>query len=150
LVAVTASDLPRQYSELPVAQFAFPGPLRDRLVAAVLDGRKVATTSLAIEYEHDHQPLPHAGQRSVVVDSLDRPVAVIEVTSVRAVPLGDVDLAHAVDEGEGHNSVGEWLADHQAFWHSDEMQAELGDPSLALDDSTLVVLERFKLLERLG
>ncbi|MFC4496634.1 hypothetical protein ACFPA8_21115 [Streptomyces ovatisporus] len=31
---------------LPRAEFAFPGPLRDRLVAAVLDGTRTATASL--------------------------------------------------------------------------------------------------------
>jgi uncharacterized protein YhfF len=147
--AMTPADPVEQYSDLPVTQFAFPGALRDRLVGAVLRGRKVATTSLAIEYQHDHQPLPQVGQRSVVVDSDDRPVAVIEVTGVRVVPLGNVDLSHAVDEGEGHATVDEWLVDHRAFWHGSEVRAELG-ASFTVDDSTLVVLERFTLVERLG
>ena len=31
--------------ELPIFEFAFPGPLRDQLVAAVLDGSKTTTTA---------------------------------------------------------------------------------------------------------
>ncbi|HEX5993959.1 MAG TPA: hypothetical protein VFY84_02325 [Jiangellales bacterium] len=35
-------------TDLPTFEFAFPGPLRDKLVAAVLDGTKTATTGLLI------------------------------------------------------------------------------------------------------
>jgi hypothetical protein len=35
-------------TELPTVEFAFPGPLRDRLVAAILDGTKTSTTGLLI------------------------------------------------------------------------------------------------------
>jgi uncharacterized protein YhfF len=127
-------------SELPKAEFAFPGPLRDKLVDAILDGRKVSTTALVVE----HEPLPTVGARSVVVDSAERPVAVIETTSVRVVRLGDVDLDHVVDEGEGHTSIDEWRRAHEAFWRSDEVRAELGDRTFTVDDDTSVVLERFQ------
>jgi uncharacterized protein YhfF len=53
-------------------EFAFPGPLRDDLVSAVLAGQKVSTTSLRREYELERNPLPEPGQRSVVVDSENR------------------------------------------------------------------------------
>jgi hypothetical protein len=32
--------------DLPVAEFAFPGPLRDQLVAAILAGEKTTTSGL--------------------------------------------------------------------------------------------------------
>lgn len=131
---------------LPTAEFAFPGPLRDRLVAAILDGAKTSTTGLVVDYEHEGEALPAVGDRSVVVDSDERPVAVIEVTGVRVVPLADVDLAHVVDEGEGHTSVAEWREAHERFWHSEEMRAALGDPGFTVDDTTPAVLERFRLV----
>jgi uncharacterized protein YhfF len=131
---------------LPKAEFAFPGPLRDQLVAAILDGSKTSTTGLVVDYEHEGEELPEVGSRSVVVDSADRPVAVIEVTGVRVVPLGEVDLAHAIDEGEGDTTVAGWRANHEAFWHSAEMRAALDDPEFTVDDNTLAVLERFRLV----
>ncbi|MFI1826158.1 ASCH domain-containing protein [Streptomyces sp. NPDC020412] len=134
---------------LPKAEFAFPGPLRDRLVAAILDGSKTATTALLAEYEHEGEPLPSVGGRSVVVDSDDRPVAVIEVTEVRVVPLDEVDLTHALDEGEGYTSVEEWRAGHEQFWHSDGMRQALGDPGFTVHDVTRAVLERFRVTIRL-
>ncbi|MFE0862634.1 ASCH domain-containing protein [Streptomyces rochei] len=141
-----SASVPLGLDALPRAEFAFPGPLRDRLVAAILDGSKTSTTGLVVEYERDGEPLPEVGQRSVVVDSDDRPVAVVEVTEVRVVPLARVDLAHAVDEGEGYTSVAAWRAGHERFWHSAEMRAALGDPGFAVDDETQAVLERFRLV----
>jgi uncharacterized protein YhfF len=140
---------PTESDALPTSEFAFPGPLRDRLVAAILDGTKVATTGLVADYEHEGEPLPVKGRRSVVVDSANHPVAEIEVTSVAVVPLREVDLQHVVDEGEGHQTVEEWRRDHETFWHGDELRAALGDPSFTVDDETLVVLERFRVVRRL-
>jgi uncharacterized protein YhfF len=89
------------HETLPLIECAFPGPLRDALVSAVIGGQKVALASLQREYDLDGSPLPVPGQQSVVVDSNNRPVAVIEFTSVAVVPLSDVDVLHATDEGEG-------------------------------------------------
>ena len=133
--------------DLPIAEFAFPGPLRDQLVAAILSGSKTTTTGLLADYEREREPLPRPGQREAVVDSAGDRVAVIETTGVRVVRLGDVDLAHAVGEGEGYSSVAEWRAGHERFWHSAEMRAALGDPQFAVNDDTLVVAQSFRLLE---
>jgi uncharacterized protein YhfF len=135
-----------ELAALPKAEFAFPGPLRDQLVAAILDGAKTSTTGLVVDYEHEGDPMPEVGERSVVVDSADHPVAVIELTEVRVVPLADVDLQHAIDEGEGDTTIAGWRANHESFWHSPEMRAALDNPTFTVDDATLTVLERFRLL----
>jgi uncharacterized protein YhfF len=132
--------------DLPRAEFGFPGPLRDQLVAAILSGAKTSTSSLLVGYEREGEPLPQVGSMSAVVDSADRRVAVIELTSVRVVRLGDVDLQHALDEGEGDESVAQWRAGHESFWHSAEVRAELGDPEFTVNDDTLIVAQRFCLV----
>ncbi|WP_037311896.1 ASCH domain-containing protein [Amycolatopsis orientalis] len=137
---------PADFASMPRAEFAFPGPLRDQLVTAILNGSKTSTTGLVVDYEHEGEPLPEVGSRSVVIDSDDRPVAVIEVTGVRVVPLAQVDLAHVVDEGEGDASMAEWRASHERFWHSAETRAALEDPEFTVDDTTLAVLQRFRLI----
>jgi uncharacterized protein YhfF len=131
--------------DLPVAEFAFPGPLRDQLVAAILGGAKTTTSSLLAGYGPD-EPLPSAGLRQAVVDSSGHRVAVIEMTDVRVIRLGDIDLAHALGEGEGYRSVAEWRAGHERFWHSSEVRRELRDPEFTVDDDTLVVAQTFSLL----
>jgi len=127
--------------DLPPMEFAFPGPLRDQLVAAILSGEKTSTTGLVADYEREDEPLPEAGQRFAVVDSDNRRVAAIELTEVRVVRLADVDLQHAIDEGEGDRTVAQWRANHEKFWHSAEMRAELG-ADFTVDDDTLVLAQR--------
>ena len=130
--------------DLPVAEFAFPGPLRDQLVAAILSGTKTTTSALLAGYGPD-EPLPRPGLRQAVVDSSGQRVAVIETTEVRVIRLGDIDLAHALGEGEGYRSVAEWRTAHERFWHSPEVRGELGDPEFTVDDNTLVVAQTFAL-----
>lgn len=107
-------------AELPPYEFAFPGPLRDQLVAAVLNGTKTSTTGLLQDNEIEGVPLPTVGSRFAVIDSAGRPVAVIELVEVRVARIGDVDLDHARDEGEGYTSVAAWRAGHEDYWHGDD------------------------------
>jgi uncharacterized protein YhfF len=140
--ADTVNDLPPR-----TAHFGFPGPQRDRLVAAIMDARKTATSSLLAEYEvPPGTPLPAPADRSTVLDSAGRAVAVIEVTEVRIVPFAEVDLAFAIAEGEGFRTVEEWRAAHRAFWESDQLRTYLGQPELIIGDDTPVVAEHFRVL----
>ncbi|MFF5636392.1 ASCH domain-containing protein [Streptomyces sp. NPDC012825] len=126
---------------------AFPGPLRDRLVAAVLSGEKTATTGLLLEYEAEREELPEVGERSAVIDSDGREVAVVEITEVHVLPLRDADLRLALAEGEGYRSVAEWRAGHETFWHGEEMREALGDPGFVVDGDTMLVVEWFRVVE---
>ncbi|GJF28873.1 hypothetical protein KNE206_15730 [Kitasatospora sp. NE20-6] len=138
------------YDHLPRAEFAFPGPLRDQLVGAVLDGSKTSTTGLVAGYALLGEEVPPVGRREAVVDSDGRVVAVIELTEVRLVPLGGVDLAHARDEGEGYGTVAAWRAGHERFWHGAEVREELGDPDFTVDDTTPLGRRRSRVVERVG
>ena len=133
-----------------LCEFGFPGPLRDRLVAAVLSGAKTATSSLLTEWEQDGDALPLVGERQTVIDSDARPVAVIEIVSATVVALGDVDLQVALDEGEGFESVADWRSAHERYWN-EQVQPVLADTSAwPLTDATPVVVERFRLVERVA
>jgi uncharacterized protein YhfF len=109
-------------------------PLRRQLVEAVLRGEKTATAGL-----YGHEPLPRPGDRFLLLDFDDRPVAVVETTEVRVVRVDEVDLDFARDEGEGFETVADWREAHEQFW-SDR----------AIADDTLVVAERLRLVERFG
>jgi uncharacterized protein YhfF len=130
-------------------EFGFPGELRDRLNAAILSGKKTATSSLLVEYALDEQPLPRRGERLAVLDSQQRPVAVIEIVAVHVTSLGEVGLDIALAEGEGFRSVAEWRRAHEEFWNSyrDSLRERLRDASWQLTDDTEVVVEHFRLVE---
>lgn len=129
--------------DLPVSEYAFPGPLRDLLVGAILAGEKTTTTFLLRELEIDDEPMPAVGDRAAVIDSAGVPVGIETVEEVRVVRLADVDLAHALGEGEGYAGVAEWRAGHESFWHSREYREYVADPEFRVDDDTLAVLVRF-------
>lgn len=125
--------------DLPLFELAYPGPLRDQLVAAVLSGAKTSTSSLLDEYDEKDDPLPVVGQRSVMIDSDVRPVGVVETTEVRILRLGDVDLDFAREEGEGYESVAAWREAHERYWTTNV-------PGITLGDAAMVVAERFRLI----
>ena len=135
--------------DLPTAEFGFPGSLRDQLVAAILCGEKTSTTGLYEGYVREGADVEAVGSRSAVLDSNGRRVAVIETTEVTVKPMGDVDLAFALEEGEGFESVADWREAHVQFFTSPEMTALLGDPPVAIDDRALVVCTRFRVVELL-
>lgn len=135
---------------LPVVEFALPGPLRDRLVAAIVAGEKTTTSSLYEEWTRDGEPLPSAGRREVVVDSAGVGVCVTETVEVSTCRLADIALAHAVGEGEGFTTVAEWRSAHEEFWGSAEFRASVGEPQIRIDDDTLIVCEEFRLISRLS
>ena len=108
-------------------------PLRRELVDAVLRGDKTATAGL-----HGDEPLPQAGRALLLLDFDDRPVAVVETTEVRVLRADEVDLQFARDEGEGFETVADWREAHERFWSDREIR-----------DDTLIVAERFRLIERI-
>jgi uncharacterized protein YhfF len=108
--------------------------LRRELVDAVLRGDKTATAGLL---EGRDKPEGRPGERLVLLDFDDEPVAMIELTEVRVVPAAEIDLQFARDEGEGFESVEEWRDAHERFFEQ------------AIPADTPIVAVRFKLLERL-
>ena len=130
-----------------------PGPMRDRLVEAVLNGDKTATSSLLSAWQAEDEQLPAVGERQLVVDSADDPVAVIEIVGVEIIRLGDADLELAIAEGEDFRSVDDWREAQEDFW------ATIGARSprpprpggrWQFDEDTDVVVERFRMVTLLS
>lgn len=140
---------PDEIRALPLGEYAFPGPLRDRLVAAILSGEKTATASLAEDYRRCREPLPRPGDREAVVDSDGRIVCVTENLAVDVLSLADVPDEHAVREGEGDRNAAEWRAGHERFWASEAFQEAIGGTPVTLDDDTEVVCVTFTVIARL-
>ena len=139
-------------AHLPRWGFVDPGPLRDELTALALAGTKTTTSGLLVEYELDGEAVPEPGERQVLVGSADEPLAIVETVSCWVARLADVDDRHAIDEGEGYADAAAFRDSHERFWNGyvDHLRRRLGNPSFAIGDDTAVVLERFRVVARLG
>jgi uncharacterized protein YhfF len=137
-------------ADLPRWGFAFPGPLRDELTALGLAGLKTTTAGLYAELIADGEQPSAPGDRGILLDSDERPVAVLETVECRVVRLADVDDRHAIDEGEGYANAAEFREAHERFWtgYIDDLRSRI-DPAFEIDDDTLVTIERFKVVQRL-
>lgn len=142
---------PDDQSALPRWGFARPGPLRDKLTALSLAGTKTTTASLLADYEIEGEPMAIVGDRQILVDSENRPVAIVETVGIRIVRLADVDDRHAIDEGEGYADAREFRVSHERYWNGyiEAIRTGLGDPAFEITDDTPVVLERFRIVEML-
>lgn len=136
------------FGPLHPGHYAYPGPLRDALVSAILSGAKTSTTSLAEDHARSAEPLPRVGELEAVLDSDERPVCVTRTTAVSVCRLAEVTGDHARAEGEGFEDVASWRIAHEEFWRSPEFAAEFGEPELVLDDDTQVVCVSFEIVER--
>ena len=128
-----------------ICEFGFPGALRDRLVGAVLDGSKTATTALRAEWGAEGEALPVPGDRETVIDSARRPVATIEIVRVEVIRLADVDDRLAVAEGESYATAAGWRAEHERFWRDEVIPAWPAGTPPSIDDDTGVVVQWFRL-----
>lgn len=134
----------------PAATFGYDGDggLGDRLLEAVLNGKKTATSSLAVEYRTG-EALPRAGRQSKLIDHAGRSHGRIETTRVRIIALDEVGDDVARDEGEDFADAAEWRRAHEAFWGEtiEAIRDSAGDSTWEPRDSEPVVVEWFRFLD---
>lgn len=110
----------------------------DVLANLVVTGEKTATASAYPLYEVEEEPLPAAGEYSVILDSKDNAVCVIQTTKVYVIPFNEVTEEQAFKEGEGDKSLGYWREVHEKFFT--ECMEEAG---LKFTSDMKVVCEEF-------
>lgn len=111
----------------------------DALARLVLQGKKKACSSAYELYGQEGEPLPAAGQYSVVLDSRGEAVCVIRTSLVYVCAFEKVAPLHAVKEGEGSFAL--WRKSHEAFF-----RRELEAVGLSFSKKTPVVCEEFELV----
>ncbi len=110
-------DHPHRAAASPSAWgFGDSPAMADALGQLVQQGSKTATASLVWEYEHDQQPMPTVGDMSIILDSSEKPLCVIETTELRILPYNEVDAEFAFAEGEGDRSLEYWREAHWRFF----------------------------------
>ena len=129
-----SGDVPQAWS------FGSTPEMADRLLALVLAGTKTAGASQLWDYEASGDPLPRAGDLSIVLDGAGEPRALLRTTDVRVLPFEEVDAEHARLEGEGDLTLDYWRRAHEWFWTAYPEHDRGFSPTMP------VVLERFEVL----
>lgn len=114
------------------------GGAPDALAELVLNGIKTATASAYPLYEQEQEPLPKAGDYSVILNTKGEAVCIICTTKVYVVPFREVSADHAFREGEDDRSLESWREVHRDFF-----TREMNDEGLSFDEDMPVVCEEF-------
>ncbi|OZI12199.1 RNA-binding protein [Bacillaceae bacterium SAS-127] len=118
------------------------GASPDELAQLVIDGIKTATCSAHVFYELENEPLPTIEDYSVILNSVDEPVAIIKTTDVSLMPMNEVPEEFAIAEGEGDRTYHYWRTVHEEFFTE-----ELRKVDLEFSDDLLLVCERFEVVD---
>ena len=105
----------------------------NKLVKLVLDGKKIATTSL---YEFDS--LPTVGDVSVLTDSNNNDMCILETKEVIVTEFKNITWDLAKLEGE-NNSLKEWKKVHKDYFSKIDS---------TFNDDTKVIFEIFEVIEK--
>ena len=115
------------------------GVEEDYLAELVLMGQKTATSSAFDLYAVGNEPLPKENELSVILDSKENAICIIETTKVEVIPFKEVSEDHAYKEGEGDKSLAYWRQVHEEVFT--EWMSEAG---LTFTPDSKVVLEEFR------
>ena len=126
--------------------------MRDKLTALAFGGGKVVTSDLLANYEIEGEPVEQPGDISILLDSDERPVAMIEDVRSIVIRLADMTDEDAIDEGEGYADAAAFRVSHEDHWNAfiDEVRDGLGDPTFTITDDTPIVVERFRIAAIVG
>ena len=132
------------YINTPYEAWGF-GDAHDQLADLVLTGIKTATASGYDLYfiEGEEEPLPQPGDYSVILNSKDEAVCIIQTTKTTVVPFDKVSAEHAYKEGEGDRSLAYWRMSHEEFFAEEYKETEI-----EFNGQTRILCEEFKVVYR--
>lgn len=117
------------------------GEAPDELAELVVQGIKTATCSSYDLYQINNEPLPKAGDYSIILNSNEEAVCIIKTKKVYVTEYNQVSADHAFKEGEGDRSLEYWRMVHESF-----LTNELSSVHRSFDEHTKVVCEEFEVI----
>ena len=117
------------------------GEAPDKLAELVVRGIKTATCSAYDLYLINNEPLPKAGDYSIILNSNGEAVCIIKTKKVYVTEYNQVSADHAFKEGEGDRSLEYWRMVHESF-----LTNELSSVYRSFDEHTKVVCEEFEVI----
>lgn len=128
-------------TEIEIFSFGDTAQMADELGELVLIGKKTGTSSGYDLYTED-EVKPYIGQLSIVMDSKEQPLCVVENINVEVMPFNEVTAVHARKEGEGDLSLAYWKKAHLDFFPR-YYKEELG---IEFNEDHRIIYEEFKVI----
>ena len=126
-------------SNVTAEQFGWEGtPLADELAQSIIKQEKKATCPAHIFYELENEPLPQAGDYTVVLNSQDEPVAIIKNTDITLIPMNQVTEKMAISEAGSYDY---WYNSHVDFF-----KTELAEYGKEFQEDLVLVWTSFELI----
>ena len=138
---MTADELWRQAGLTGTYEAWSFGEASDKLAALVKNGVKTATCSAYELYQAEGEPIPKAGDYSIILDSKGDAVCIVKTTRVYVAAFNQISQEHAYKEGEGDRSLEYWRKVHKDF-----LTRELAEINEAFTEHTQVVCEEFEVI----
>ena len=113
----------------------------DKLAGLVLQKINTATCSAYDLYQINHEPLPKVGDYSIILNSKEEAVCIIQTTKVYVAEFKDVSDEQAYKEGEGDRTLAYWRKVHENF-----LINELASVNKTFSQNTKVLCEEFEVV----
>ena len=117
------------------------GEAPDKLAELVVQEIKTATCSAYDLYQINNEPIPQAGEYSIILNSREEAVCIIKTLKVYVTEFSNVSEEHAFKEGEGDRSLEYWR-----LVHIDFLTKELAAVHKTFDENTKVVCAEFEVV----
>jgi len=119
-------ELKTRYPNAHVWAFGDSSEMADELAQLVIAGEKKASCSSLAAWPQGDEKVT-VGDYHIVLDGREKPVCVIQTTSLKLIRFNEVSAQDAAAEGEGDKSLRYWRNEHRAFFErsgyfSEEME----------------------------
>ncbi len=115
--------------------------IANELADLVLKGIKRGTTSSLLSLQQDNEPIPEAGDYSVITDYDGNAQCIIRTTEITITPFNLVTSDFAAIEGEGDKSLKYWQKVHRRC-----ITEELETLGISFSEDTPVICEKFEVV----
>jgi uncharacterized protein YhfF len=105
---LTLPEAERQQTYYEAASWGNSDELADTIAALIHAGVKTTTSQLAWEREHSTDPVEQIGDKSIVLDSKQTPICIVQVTDIFIKPFNQADADFVYNYGEGSRDMDFW------------------------------------------
>jgi uncharacterized protein YhfF len=139
LLTLPENERDQTYAE--ASSWGNSAELADRIARLITSGMKTTTSSLLWSQQKHQWVLEKPGDKSIVLDSKNNPVCIVEIQEVFIRPFDQVDAEFVYNYGEGDRTMDFW---HKNMW--EYYQEECQELSKNAEKDMPMICQVFKVI----